>query len=1030
MKSTLMRRLSILLVLALVLAMLPVAAMAADSTTLYLSPNANWKKDGARFAAYFFGNGETWVSMTDADADGVYEVEAPAGYPNVIFCRMKPGTTNNWSNKWNQTADLKVPTDGTSLYTVAEGAWDKGAGAWSVYTPGDEVTEVTTAPLAYSYYVVGSMNSWTCADDALGMSDADGDGIYSVTVALAAGSYTYKINIGNWDKEWSDNGSDFSLSLAEACDVTFTLNPTTGEVTAAGAGEGDAPALDVKAANVKGNFAGLDFDEASEAGAMTLVDGIYTLTIPAVPASAVDAEAYKFKVMVNNSWNTAFPANDWTFYLNAECDVTITYNPVGNVVDIKADGLTYDAPTEGGDTPVDPVEDTWHVKGNVAGLDWDLTTGTGLMTKNEDGSYSLTIADVAAAGKYSVKAVKNSAWEGAAGGMGAGGNYEFSVSAPCAVTFTVSAEGALSVTGDNVGEPVSTELVIESVVIAGNGDGSNSGSGWLNGVQWDPASSVNQLYLKEGSDSVYSVTYYNIAAGTYEFKFAINGSWDISYASGDVVVSGETYTAWASPLGNSSFTVDKDGSTVTFVLDMTNVVYATDNASMSITIEAPADAGESSAPETLVIGGNDFVIASGDRNPVTSTFTATADGVLNIFPTAMKADPFGMGILEEVPAENLGMQFGRNYSILVDGVPMWLPISIEVTAGQVVEIGVQHPWGSAAEITLTLCDNHNVAYSYDKATCTHTIGCAACGYGTSTVGGNEFKINSAYLTLASDVSVIFRATIPAGFENAYMVFNVNGVEYTAYSMGQDAQGRDLFSYPGINPQMMGDNIHAVLYASVNGIEVSPIKAVDYSVLTYCNKQLPTAGKNFKTLISDLLVYGAASQTKMGYKTDALVTDLATTALTPSTFPGTSAITNKQAAVGDKNPLADVTGVGLNLSNQVVCKFGFTITDEDPYKYIIKVQIGEKVEEFSMYETYEDGGKYWLNYCNYSASQFDETITVTLWDGETQMGRTFTYSVNSYFYKNANSSDAGLATLVQAVYNYGVSAANYVANPNG
>ncbi len=100
---------------------------------LYLKPNANWKADGARFAAYFFGAGETWVGMTDADGDGIYEVNIPVGgYPSVIFCRMNPNTTaNNWDNKWNQTADLAVPTDGTNLYTIAEGAWDKGNGAWS-----------------------------------------------------------------------------------------------------------------------------------------------------------------------------------------------------------------------------------------------------------------------------------------------------------------------------------------------------------------------------------------------------------------------------------------------------------------------------------------------------------------------------------------------------------------------------------------------------------------------------------------------------------------------------------------------------------------------------------------------------------------------------------------------------------------------------------------------------------------------------------------------------------------------------------
>ena len=102
---------------------------------LFLSPNNNWKADGARFAAYFFGTGgNAWVGMTDSDSDSIYEVNIPVGdYDSVIFCRMNPSTTsNNWDNKWNQTADLTIPTDGTNLYTIAEGAWDKGQGTWSV----------------------------------------------------------------------------------------------------------------------------------------------------------------------------------------------------------------------------------------------------------------------------------------------------------------------------------------------------------------------------------------------------------------------------------------------------------------------------------------------------------------------------------------------------------------------------------------------------------------------------------------------------------------------------------------------------------------------------------------------------------------------------------------------------------------------------------------------------------------------------------------------------------------------------------
>ena len=97
---------------------------------IYLKPNSNWKQSNARFAAYFFGNGETWVSMTDSDGDGIYECEIPSGYTKVIFCRMNPGASaNNWNNKWNQTGDLTI-VEGYCLFTVPDGAWDNSTTTW------------------------------------------------------------------------------------------------------------------------------------------------------------------------------------------------------------------------------------------------------------------------------------------------------------------------------------------------------------------------------------------------------------------------------------------------------------------------------------------------------------------------------------------------------------------------------------------------------------------------------------------------------------------------------------------------------------------------------------------------------------------------------------------------------------------------------------------------------------------------------------------------------------------------------------
>ena len=130
---TWLRLLCLCLAMCMLVGMLPATVQAATPSKLYLKPNSNWTKDGARFAAYFFGNGEKWVSMTKSAATGIYEVSVPAGFPYVIFCRMYPGNTaNNWNNKWNQTGDLKIPTDGKDLFTVPAGAWDVSTSVWSV----------------------------------------------------------------------------------------------------------------------------------------------------------------------------------------------------------------------------------------------------------------------------------------------------------------------------------------------------------------------------------------------------------------------------------------------------------------------------------------------------------------------------------------------------------------------------------------------------------------------------------------------------------------------------------------------------------------------------------------------------------------------------------------------------------------------------------------------------------------------------------------------------------------------------------
>lgn len=106
---------------------------------VYLTVDPQWKSDGARFAAYFWGgSGEKWESMTAVSGqENMYTCTIPSGRTSVIFCRMNGGTsTNSWNNKWNQTVDLKL-SDG-HMFTITN-PWNssndnKATGSWSTFS--------------------------------------------------------------------------------------------------------------------------------------------------------------------------------------------------------------------------------------------------------------------------------------------------------------------------------------------------------------------------------------------------------------------------------------------------------------------------------------------------------------------------------------------------------------------------------------------------------------------------------------------------------------------------------------------------------------------------------------------------------------------------------------------------------------------------------------------------------------------------------------------------------------------------------
>ena len=323
-------------------------------------------------------------------------------------------------------------------------------------------------------------------------------------------------------------------------------------------------------------------------------------------------------------------------------------------------------------------------------------------------------------------------------------------------------------------------------------------------------------------------------------------------------------------------------------------------------------------------------------------------------------------------------------------------------------------------------------YSFDRVNNIHNFTCVACGETVTKAAtdGQKFAFNTAAPTLSVDIVMNIAVTLPAGFTNPYMVVEFNGTTTTLndYTIDQ-SNGRCVFAFPGINPQVMGDTFVATLYADVDGVQVTV--ELEYSMLKYINSQLKksTISDALRTALSDLVMYGEANQVYEGYKTDALLSSLLEDAakenLTPSTFVNLDAGYNQMAITGTAYSSIDLKGVTMALGSKIMVRM--TVYCADPSAYTVKVTInGEDhlypVSQLPLAAGYTD--RYVLEFDQIRATQFGEVITFSFLDADgNQLGRTLTYSVYTYVQKNQGSANANLANLLKAIYNYGESVKN-------
>lgn len=241
--------LAFIIALTMLVSMATITAFAADGTDVYLEPTAEWDKDGARFAVYFWvdDSDNGWVDM-ESIGDGIYKATIPSGYSNIIFVRMDGSSSDNvWENKWNQTIDLVLVPEDTFTITdpwaassggtwasgaeVGGGSSDSGSGDSSGQPSADGATSFTVAGVAG---LCGS--DWAPGDVDNDMTYNAKTGLYEKTfTGIPAGAYQYKVAADHsWDRSWGDPingvgqyGTDCEVVLEEESNVTITFNPKT-----------------------------------------------------------------------------------------------------------------------------------------------------------------------------------------------------------------------------------------------------------------------------------------------------------------------------------------------------------------------------------------------------------------------------------------------------------------------------------------------------------------------------------------------------------------------------------------------------------------------------------------------------------------------------------------------------------------------------------------------------------------------------------------------------------------------------------
>lgn len=293
-------------------------------------------------------------------------------------------------------------------------------------------------------------------------------------------------------------------------------------------------------------------------------------------------------------------------------------------------------------------------------------------------------------------------------------------------------------------------------------------------------------------------------------------------------------------------------------------------------------------------------------------------------------------------------------------------------------------------------------------------------------------INTVSLSLESSITMNFKVlkSSLSSFDEFYMTFECGKKEEKVTDY-KETDKYYVFSYKGINPQLMNDNVTAVLHAKNKSEEyTSPekIMSVREYAYTMLDRYSDDEHSKLRALLVDLLNYGAAAQIYAGYQTDNLVNSDLTDVQKDWASKDTTEFKNIRNFNYKtiSNPTAEWKACSLVLKNSIMVKVKFSAKDVE--NKTVEIVLKNAKFTYTKDDFVNNGDGTYYVYCNeLFANELSDNLLFTIYENGVPCSNTMLFSVESYArLVRDNYKDKPLDKMTTAMMLYGNSAKAYGA----